>query len=235
MILDNVDDIATIYPESWMFRLVHPNTPQEGISSYALWVSQISSVRNGEQPQWWVEEEGYDLLSDTELAILLENLGEIEYSTFVSRSWRQEGVVNLLEHPQISAHLQLHLAMGGYNKTRVARWMAHYNGGVIMAAAAEFIKKTGERDEGLFLNRVASLCLWDWRGKRGSEGYTARCFVESLNPAIVTPSFLSKLANVHPQKEWVEYAGKALAVHARRIYGFDESIPDEWVLKAIEE
>ena len=60
-----------------------------------------------------------------------------------------------------------------------------------------------------------------------------RTIMANLSDTVVTKSCLAGLLAATHNHDFTEMYGDILARHARRLYGFDSSIPDDWVIKAI--
>jgi len=161
----------------------------------------------------------YRKLNLTELLIYLEVTGTTTYSEYIFDYTTSEDICDILYSDKVTLGLKLLLSCDYSMYSYVAVWLLNADHG-------EHIQKYIElsNNDCLFrLARIAVLPLGD----------TVNSYlIHELKEGIVTCDVLRILLPLKDFKKG-HHVVPALASHARRLYDFDESIPDEWVLNAI--
>ena len=184
----------------------------------------------------------YGQLDYSDLAIYLELTGGTNYTGLQHSRHIYDVLVEMLQSPRASLALKLALVKEYYEVLTVAEWVVTENGGVHIPQILEFVaeKNASDPDElpltipyggGAFTTLIASAIharrnIWT---SNGSE------IIAGLDASVVTQEYVTSLNSALWFYPYInnDRVRKALAVHARRLYDFDESIPDDWVLKAL--
>jgi len=200
--------------------------------------NQFSSSSTG---TWWLRLPEFENLTDSDLIIFLEIHGHIRFSSLLQRYSPVITALALLEHESTSEALRLSLAISFYTAPRIAIWLCGYEHGRMIPKIVPFFIKSNELDEeseasaeyARIVRVIVSARLAHWQGMEENEA--GMTFMDSLSPEVVTPEFLSAISTIRPfgHSRSVELYVKSLSNHARRLYDFDEALPDEWVVRAI--
>jgi len=94
----------------------------------------------------------------------------------------------------------------------------------------EYIAETEEQEALWMTKDMLNTALMYYSDE---EPEKRRAIIAGLSETVVTKPCLSMLLKETHNHDFAEMYGDILAGHARRLYGFDSSIPDEWVIKAI--
>ena len=190
---------------------------------------------------WWLRLPEFENLTDSDLIIFLETHGHIRFSSLLQHYSTEITALALLEHESTSEALRLSLAISFYAAPRISIWLCGYEHGRMIPKIVPFFIQANELDEeseasaeyARIVRVIVSARLAHWQGMEENEaGLT---FLDSLSPEVVTPDFLSAISTIRPfgHSRSVELYVRGLSAHARRLYDFDEALPDEWIVKAI--
>ena len=179
----------------------------------------------------------YSRLSTREILILLEILGITTNTSVLGSYGMNKALQDTLLSPRISDALKFAIICYTYNSSSVALWICLTDGGRLIPSILKTleetfqhsIKQTGTNEE------VIATLLWDAMliGKNSTDSHGGRV-LDNFDNTILTSEVLALLIEKYRTSEMYSNLTPVseLAKHARRLHNFDESIPDEWTLKA---
>jgi len=226
--------------------------PDEDVRKYNVLVEDLEALLAGDVPrvtrntkssdrwQRWHEifsiqladfswlEKLYRTLDIPELAMFLEIKGEMSFSSVILRHDNSKAIHDILNSDKTSMELKLALCREEFRKATVLDWLFVEGRGEHIATLAEMLKEAGyfKNSQGSIIAALANIAIFQASTKM------RRSLILNLREDIVTVDFFADLVKIldDPKGAFIK---DELAVHARRLYNFDESVPDEWVLNAI--
>ena len=183
----------------------------------------------------------YEHLDYNDLAIYLEISGATKYTDFSDRAHRYEILDKTLKNSEVSLNLKLALAREYHDQIPVAEWLGNASNSSHIPDHLDFVSQKLEMKKGygdraavrddLFTDLIAGAVMMN-QTRVDNDGSAV---INGLAPSILTVASFPILHTFLHDGHHMGNNGmrKAMAAHARRLYDFDESIPDEWVLNAV--
>ena len=170
----------------------------------------------------------YRTLDVSELAMFLEITGAMSFSSVILRHDNTKAIHDILNSDHASLELKLALCREEYAKATVLDWLFVEGRGEHIPTLVEMLKEADylKRSQDRIIATLAHIVIF----RTGTK--MRRSLILNLREDVVTVDFFTDLLKIldDPKGEWIK---DELAFHARRLYSFDASIPDSWVLNAI--
>jgi len=166
----------------------------------------------------------YRKLKISEIAILLEVSEKTHFTNIVLVASRRLFLKSLMEDSKTSENLKLALATIFWSSDIVSHWLCKTGGGRYLPFIVNMVQPKETEN---VLSKILAPSMFAIL----EHGETK---LNDLADDVVTKEFLTLLLPM--LKLIFKNNGEAqavLATHARRLYNFDESLPDEWIIRAI--
>jgi len=178
--------------------------------------------------------EFYKKIPANERPFLLEALNLTHFSRVTSKYGADKTLRDLLLSPLASKELKFALACSTYSLRSVALWLCLEDRGRLIPTLLKTVKETLQKDlRGTNAEIVTELLYAAMIvGRNENDRYGAR-ILDNIDETIVTSEILPLLLSKYTEAYYRSTPFSAISRHARRLHGFDEAIPDEWVINAI--
>lgn len=179
----------------------------------------------------------YSDLNYLDLAIYLEVNGGANYMIKIDWALRYSLLSNMMHEPTVSMDLKLALACRHESAICISYWLFEENNGAYLEPFLKFYTRyikpeKVERHKELTFIHVLSIML---NSMSAPEDLDICNIIKALKAEVIDETKLSLILKTLNDFGYF-IAGslaEAMAFHARRLYDFDDSIPDEWVMHAI--
>ena len=246
---ENTDDVA-----EELFGYIHGKGKRKKVAKYKeirtaaknLLKSKNSVIANNDSIENWDSSVGpflsssslkrdfYKKVPTDELPFLLEALSLTRFSRVTSEYGVDKTLRDLLLSSLASNELKFALACSTYKMRSVALWLCLENRGRLIPALLKTIEETLQKDLRETNAEFVAELLYSAMiiGRNENDRFGAR-ILDNIDKTIITSEILSLLLPKYDAAYYKSAPLSAISRHARRLHGFDESIPDDWVINAI--
>lgn len=206
----------------------------------AKWQRQIItklSAQTFASPSW--TKQIFRKLTPSEVAIYLEVNSFTSYSKALMNKTMDAILAGILSSSRASYGLKFSIAYTNLGFRSAAAWICTVDNGKQIPVVIDFMAMAeNETHQSIvktqrtqLIQRIVSDGIL---GSQKEEDPSGRKVIDNMDSSFVTKETLEAMLHMMTFTELRKPILEALIVHARRLYDFDESIPDEWVLKVLQ-
>jgi len=168
----------------------------------------------------------------SEIALYLEISGSTSYSQIRNEYRINKILFDFLSSPRASRELKIGVAYCHYDRMSPASWLCTADEGSNLTLALELcsFQEEGNKLRTTMLQRILTQAAYYNSTEDDPEGAQ---LIASLSPEIVNIEMVTAMLYALIDDSTSEPVLSAVMAHVRKVYDFDDDVPNEWVLRAI--